>query len=169
MLGRQAIEGVIATNPEQLRNCNFGSPGFQAQRHASQRTQKERAMISKLSKCVVAILLVTGMNCLCWSQNSPTKASLKRADVNLLLRSAKTSQDFAALALQFDQRALLFGQKAAEEDAELKRLGGLTYRAKSYPIMVDRAQRCGDYDRAEEKRSSDAAAAFRLRAANSRD
>ena len=70
-------------------------------------------MISKLSKCVVAILLVTGMNCLCWSQNSPTKASLKRADVNLLLRSAKTSQDFAALALQFDQRALLFGQKAA--------------------------------------------------------
>jgi hypothetical protein len=124
-------------------------------------------MILKLFKSVVAILLVTGAMSICYSQDSPTKASLKRADANLLLRRAKTSQDFTALALQFNQRAIRFGQKAVEEDAELKRLSELRYRAKNYPIMVDRAQRSGDYDRAEEKRCSDAAAAFRLRAANS--
>jgi hypothetical protein len=106
------------------------------------------------------------MTVMCWSQDSPTKASLKRADVNLLLRSAKTSQEFAALALQFDQRAMLFGQKATEEDAELKRLNDQTFKAKNFPIMVERAQRSGDYDRAEEKRCSEAAAAFRIRAAN---
>lgn len=122
-------------------------------------------MISKLFKYVVAVLLVTGTTCLCSSQESSTKASLKRADANLLLRSAKTPQDFETLALHFDQQAMLFGQKAAEEDAELKRLSGLTLRAKNYPIMVDRAQRSGDYDRAEEKKCSDAAAAYRLRAA----
>jgi hypothetical protein len=126
-------------------------------------------MISKQIKYIVAILLVTGTACLCWSQDSSTDASLKRADVNLLLKSAKTSQDFASLALHFDQRAMLFGQKAAEEDAELRRLNAQTFRAKNFPIMVDRAQRSGDWDRAEAKKCSDAAAAFRLRAANSRD
>jgi hypothetical protein len=126
-------------------------------------------MTSKLFKYVVAILLVTGTACMSWSQDSPANASLKRADVNLLLKSAKTSQDFASLALHFDQRAMLFAQKAAEEDAELKRLNEQTFRAKNFPIMVDRAQRSGDYDRAEQKKCSDAAAEFRLRAANSRD
>jgi hypothetical protein len=106
---------------------------------------------------------------MCCSQDSPTKASLKQAGVNPLLRSAKTSEDFATLALHFDQRAMLFGQKAAKEDAELRRLSKLTFRAKNYPIMVDRAKMSGNYDRAEEKKCSDAAAAFRLRAANSRD
>ena len=124
-------------------------------------------MISSFVKCAVAVVLVTGTTCMCYSQDSSTKASLKRADLNLLMKNARTSEDFAALALHFDQRAILFGQKAAEEDAELKRLNGLTYRAKSFPIMVDRAQRSGDYDRAEAKKCSDAAAAFRLRAANS--
>ncbi len=122
-------------------------------------------MISKMIKCVAAVLFVAGTACMCYSQDSSTKASLKRTDVNLLLSSAKTPQDFATLAMHFDQRAMIFGQKAAEEDAELKRLNGLTFRAKNYPIMVDRAQRSGDYDRAEEKKCSDAAAAYRLRAA----
>ena len=126
-------------------------------------------MISKRFKCVVAVLLVTGTTCMCSSQELSTKASLKRADVNLLLRSAKTPEDFATLALHFDQRAMLFGQKAAEEDAELKRLSGLTFRAKNYPIMVDRAQRSGDYDRAEEKKCSETAAAYRQRAASLHD
>lgn len=126
-------------------------------------------MISKLFKCVVVVLLVTGTMCMCWSQDSSAKASLKRADVKRLINSAKTPEDFATLASNFDQRAKLFGQKAAEEDAELKMLSELTFRAKNYPIRVDRARMSGEYDRAEEKKCSDAAVAFRLRAATLHD
>ena len=66
-------------------------------------------------------------------------------------------------------RAMLFGQKAAEEDAELTRLNSLTFRAKNFPVMVDRARMSGEYDRDQEKKCSDAAAAIRLRAATLRD
>jgi len=101
---------------------------------------------------------------MCWSEVSTTKTSLTRADVKRLQNSAKTAEDFATLASYFDQRAEMFEQKAAEEHAELMRLSELTFRAKNYPIQVDRARRSGDYDRAEGEKCADAATAFRLRA-----
>lgn len=121
-------------------------------------------MISRLFKCVAIAVLVTGTTCMCRSENSSTKVSLTRADVKRLLKSAKTPDDFARLASYYDQLARAFDQKAAEEDAELKRLSELTFRAKNYPILVDRARMSGDYDRAEVKKCSDTASAFRLRA-----
>jgi hypothetical protein len=86
-----------------------------------------------------------------------------------MINTAKTPEDFATLASYFDQRARMFSQKGAEEDAELARLKGLTFRAKNYPILVDRARMSSDYDHAEEKKCSDLAAAFRHRAANLHD
>jgi hypothetical protein len=122
-------------------------------------------MTSKLFKCVVVALLATCATCMCWCEDSSTKGSLRRADVKRLLNSAKTPEDFEKLASYFDQRAQLFDQKAAEEDAELKRLLELSFRAKNYPIQVGHARISGDYDRTEGIRCSKKAAAFRLRAA----
>jgi hypothetical protein len=122
-------------------------------------------MISKVCKSVVVGLLATGISVMCWSQDSSAKASLKQADVKRLVNSATTSEEFTTLASYFNQRAMLFEQKAAEEDAELNRLNYETYKAKNFPIQIDRAQRSGDWDRAEAKKCSDAARAFRTRAA----
>ena len=63
----------------------------------------------------------------------------------------------------------MFDRKAAEEDAELKRLNQATFRAKNYSILVDRARMSGEHDRAEEKKCFNAASAFRLRAAAFRE
>ena len=126
-------------------------------------------MNSKLFKIVVAVLLVTSTRCICWSQDLPAKALLKRVDVKRLMGSAKTPEDLTTLASYFDQRASMFDRKAAEEDAELERLNEATFRSKNHPILVDRARMSGEHDRAEEKKCSNAASAFRLRAAALRD
>ena len=106
---------------------------------AEHRTQKERAMKSQFMKCVAIGLLATGATCICWSKDSTEVASIKAPDVQRLMNSAATPEEFAAVESYFDQRARLFDQKAAAEDAELKRLSEQTFRAKNYPVQFDRA------------------------------
>jgi hypothetical protein len=121
-------------------------------------------MTFRLNRYVLILVLVASTASVCRSQEPPTHGLLKRADVERLLKSAQTREEFAQLAAYFDQRSYEFEQKARDEDRELERLSNATFRAKNYPIQVDRARNCGDYDRSEAKKYAKKALVFHQKA-----
>lgn len=121
-------------------------------------------MIVKLNRYVLILALVAGAAAMCISEEQPTQGLLKQSDVKRLLKNAQTPDEFAQLATYFDQRSKEFEQKARDEDKELDRLSNVTFRAKNYPIMVDRARNSGNYDRSEAKKCAEEALAFHCKA-----
>jgi hypothetical protein len=57
------------------------------------------------------------------------------AEVNDMIRDARTSEDYTQLADYFDYQSLEFQQKAQEQLKELERLAALPYHARSYPTQ----------------------------------
>jgi hypothetical protein len=121
-------------------------------------------MTVRLNRYVLILVLVAGAASVCQSEEPSTPGSLKQTDVKRLLKSAQTREEYAQLAAYFEDRAKDFEQKAREEDKELDRLNQATFRAKNFPILVDRARNSGDYDRAESKKCAEEALAFRQKA-----
>lgn len=124
-------------------------------------------MISRLNRLVLILVFVAGAASVCRSQEQSAVGSMKRADVKRLLKSAQTREEFAELAAYFDQRSYEFEVKAREEDKELARLNNSTFRAKNFPILVDRARNSGDYDRSEANKCAEQASVFHQKAEGS--
>ena len=118
----------------------------------------------RLDRYVLVLWLLVGGVGMCLSAEPSTQGSLKRSEVKRLLKSAQTPDEFNQLATYFDQRSKKFTQKVQEDDRELDQLRRATFRAKNYPIQVDRARNSDRYDRSEAKKCADEAAAYRLRA-----
>jgi type II secretory pathway component PulK len=121
-------------------------------------------MTVKLNRYVLILVLVAGAAYMCRSEELSTPGLLKQADVKRLLKSAQTREEYAQLAAYFEDRSKEFELKAREEDKELDRLSNATFRAKNYPILVDRARNSGDYDRSEAKKCAEQALAFHQKA-----
>ena len=121
-------------------------------------------MTSRLNRFVLILMLVASAASVCRSQEPSTQGQLKRADVKRLVKSAQTREEFAELAAYFDQRSYEFELKARDEDKELARLNNTTFRAKNFPILVDRARNSGDYDRSEASKCAERALVFHQKA-----
>lgn len=113
---------------------------------------------------LILMLATVGTVSMCRSEQPSTPGLMKRTDVKRLLKSAHTREQFAQLAAYFDERSQGFKQKAREEDMELYRLNNATFRAKNFPILVDRARNSAEYDRSEAKKSAEEAMAFQQKA-----
>jgi len=122
-------------------------------------------MTFRLNRIMLTLVLVASAAGVCRSEEPSTPGSLKQSDVKRLLKSAQTREEYAQLAAYFEDRSKDFEQKAREEDQELNRLNQATFRAKNFPILVDRARNSGDYDRAQSKKCAEEALTYRQKAA----
>jgi hypothetical protein len=121
-------------------------------------------MTVRLNRYVLILVLAAGAVGMCRSEQPQTQGALKQFDVKRQLKSAQTRDEFAELAAYYDQRSKEFEQKARDEDKELDRLNNATFRAKNFPIMVDRARNSGEFDRSEAKKCAEEATVLHLKA-----
>jgi hypothetical protein len=112
------------------------------------------------------ILLLTSMLTIQPAGVLQAEPACNAPELKQMVRDARTTDDFAELALRFDQRANAFEQSAQKEQEELDRLHALMFHPRVYAIQVETTQNRRDYDRKQSRECSERAANYRSRAAN---
>ena len=112
------------------------------------------------------VLLLTSMLTIQPAGVLQAHTACKSPELKQMVRNAQTVDDFAQLAIRFDQRANAFEQSAQKEQEELDRLHALRFHPRIYAIQVETIQNRRDYDSKLGKECSEQAANYRSRAAN---
>jgi hypothetical protein len=68
---------------------------------------------------------------------SEVASTYGREDINRLIRTAQTPDEFTRIALYFDRQAEMYATKCEEEQKELDRLLAQYYHPRSYPAQVE--------------------------------
>ena len=96
-------------------------------------------------------------------QESGLVTALTPADVEHLMKTAQTAEEFERLAAYFDQQAEKYAAKYEAERKELDRLFALRYHARSYAAQVENTQSRMEHFKVLFHKSSEQARLYRGR------
>lgn len=96
-------------------------------------------------------------------QQSDVGSTYSRADIERLMKTAHTPEDFEQLADYFDHQAEMYAAKYEEEQKELDRLIALRFHARSYPAQLENTRNRMVTFKQLAHKYSDQASAYRRR------
>lgn len=95
---------------------------------------------------------------------SEVAAAYDREDINRMMRTAQTPNQFTRIGLYFDRQVEMYAAKFEEEQKELDRLLALSYHARSYPAQVEITRNRIERFEAQSHKCTEQANLYRARA-----